>query len=122
MKKQQPTLSIIESAHQIWLAGLGAFATAEEEGGRFFEALIREGQKVESRTRRVAEHKVEEVKDKVREVKEKASDTLESVEQAVEDRITRVLLRLGVPTNDDVRQLIRSVEQLSANIQALKKD
>jgi poly(hydroxyalkanoate) granule-associated protein len=122
MKKQQPTLSIIESAHQIWLAGLGAFAKAEAEGGKFFEALIREGQKVELRTRKVAEHKVEEVKDKVREVKEKASDTLESVEQGVEDRITRVLLRLGVPTNDDVRQLIRSVEQLSANIRALKKD
>ena len=29
--------------HQIWLAGLGAFARAEEEGSGFFDALVEAG-------------------------------------------------------------------------------
>ena len=38
------TNTIRESAQQIWLAGLGAFAKAQAEGGKVFEALVREGQ------------------------------------------------------------------------------
>ncbi len=32
------------SAQQIWQAGLGAFAKAQEEGGRVFAKLVKEGQ------------------------------------------------------------------------------
>ena len=35
--------TIKDSASQIWLAGLGAFAKAQEEGGKVFEALVKEG-------------------------------------------------------------------------------
>ena len=34
--------SIVESAQHIWLAGLGAFAKAQDEGTRLFEALVRD--------------------------------------------------------------------------------
>ena len=39
----QLTSTIKESTQQIWLAGLGAYAKAQEEGGKIFEALVQEG-------------------------------------------------------------------------------
>ena len=33
--------SILESANQIWLAGLGAFATAQEEGSKAFDTFVK---------------------------------------------------------------------------------
>ena len=41
---------IKESAHEIWLAGLGAFAKAQEEGQKVFKALVREGSSMQQRT------------------------------------------------------------------------
>jgi parallel beta-helix repeat protein len=35
---------LMESAHKVWLAGLGALAMAEEEGGRLFKNLIEKGE------------------------------------------------------------------------------
>ena len=50
---------INESANEIWLAGLGAFSKAPQEGAKVFEALVADGEKVQerinSRRRRAAE-------------------------------------------------------------------
>jgi hypothetical protein len=37
--ESQLASTVKESAQQIWLAGLGAFAKAQEEGGKVFDAL-----------------------------------------------------------------------------------
>jgi poly(hydroxyalkanoate) granule-associated protein len=116
--KKKKSHNVMESAHQIWLAGLGAFTLAEKEGGKLFESLVKEGEKIEARTKKATDHRVGEVKERVQEVKERATDTLDGVEQVFEDRITRVLLRLGVPTHDDVQQLTRRVEEVRASIKA----
>src|SRR5579871_6586613 len=54
--------SIMESAQHIWLAGLGAFAKAQEEGGKLFEALVREGSSLEQKTRKIATGTVGDVR------------------------------------------------------------
>jgi poly(hydroxyalkanoate) granule-associated protein len=113
--------SVVDSARQIWLAGLGAFSKAEEEGGKLFESLVKEGEEVEARTRKTAEEKVEEVKGKMKEVKNKVSDTWDDLEQVFEDRVARVLNRLGVPTNDDVQELSKRVEELHESVKVLIK-
>ena len=112
---------VVDSARQIWLAGLGAFSKAEEEGGKLFESLVKEGEEVEARTRKTAEEKVEEVKGKMKEVKDKVSDTWDGLEQVFEDRVARVLNRLGVPTNDDVQELSKRVEELHESVKVLIK-
>ena len=112
---------VVDSARQIWLAGLGAFSKAEEEGGKLFESLVKEGEEVEARTRKTAEEKVEEVKGKMKEVKDKVSDTWDDLEQVFEDRVARVLNRLGVPTNDDVQELSKRVEELHESVKVLIK-
>jgi poly(hydroxyalkanoate) granule-associated protein len=55
--------SILESANQIWLAGIGAFAVAQSEGGKTFDTFVKEGEKVQERAKKVAGQKLTEVKD-----------------------------------------------------------
>ena len=72
----QLVATIRESATQIWLAGLGAFAKAQEEGGKVFEALVKEGESVQDRARKVAD-------DKFTEVKSKATENWDKLEQVL---------------------------------------
>jgi poly(hydroxyalkanoate) granule-associated protein len=52
--------TVKDSAQQIWLAGLGAFSKAQEEGGKVFEALVKEGLTIQRKTQAVAEEKISE--------------------------------------------------------------
>ena len=106
--------TVKESAHQIWLAGLGAFAKAQSEGNKVFDALVKEGESIHARTRKVAD-------DKIAEVAGKAAGTWDRLEQVFEDRLARVLGRLGVPGRDDVQELIRRIDALQAHIEELRQ-
>ena len=46
---------IKDSAGQIWLAGLGAFAKAQKEGVKVFELLVAEGEKFQEQTKTAAD-------------------------------------------------------------------
>jgi poly(hydroxyalkanoate) granule-associated protein len=113
--------TIMESANQIWLAGLGAFAKTQEEGGKFFEALVKEGEEVEARTRKVADDMVEDVKGKVQSMTGKAADKLDKLEQAFQNRVARALGRLGVPTYEDVLEISRRLDALQQSIRELDR-
>ena len=54
-----------ESAQQIWLAGMGAFAKAQAEGKQVFESLVKEGASLQKKTQGVAEEKFGEVTSKM---------------------------------------------------------
>ena len=112
-----------DSAQQIWLAGLGAFGKAQEEGVKVFDALVREGKTLESRTRRMAETRVGVVSEKVGKAAtratEKANATWDRLEQVFEDRVARALNRLGVPTNKDIHALAKRVEELNETVRRL---
>jgi poly(hydroxyalkanoate) granule-associated protein len=116
--------SIMESAQQIWLAGMGAFGRAQEEGTKLFETLVREGSSLESKTRRMATGKVDAVRDAVENrvgaVKERAADTWDRLEKVFEDRVQRALTRLGVPGRDDLRELSARVDALNAELRNLR--
>lgn len=115
--------AIRESAHQIWLAGLGAFATARKERNKVFEALVKEGRGIQQRTREMAEGRIDEVSGKVSEVTgivgKQASDSWDRLEQVFEDRVSRALARLGVPTSKDIKALARRVDELTDSVQAM---
>ncbi len=112
-----------DSAQQIWLAGLGAFGKAQEEGVKVFDALVREGKTLESRTRSMAETRVGVVSEKMgkaaTKATEKANATWDRLEQVFEDRVARALNRLGVPTNKDIHALAKRVEELNETVRRL---
>ena len=107
---------IMDSANQIWLAGLGAFSKAQEEGGKIFDALVKEGSDLEAKTRKTTSAKVHEVRGVVEgtvsQVQQRASKSIDKLEQVFEDRVARALNALGVPTSKDVQELSRRVEEL----------
>jgi poly(hydroxyalkanoate) granule-associated protein len=109
--------AVRSSAHQIWQAGLGAFAKAQEEGGRVFNKLVKEGTELQKRARSMAEDKAGGVADTVAdvadEVSKQASGSWDKLEQVFEDRVSRALATIGVPTRKDIDALTRRVEQLS---------
>jgi poly(hydroxyalkanoate) granule-associated protein len=97
---------IRESASQIWLAGLGAFGKAQVEGGKIFEALVKEGEAVQDRAKQVAD-------DKFAEVKDKATGTWDKLEKVFEDRVARALNSLSVPSKHDIDALSTRVHELT---------
>ncbi len=111
---------LLESAQQIWMAGLGAFARAQDQGSKLFDALIREGQTIESRTRHFTTGRADVVRDKVENtvsnVKERAADTWDRLEKVFEDRVSRSLTRLGVPGREEMQALIDRVEALNRSV------
>jgi poly(hydroxyalkanoate) granule-associated protein len=119
--EKQSAENIMELTRLIWLAGLGAFAMVEEEGGKLFENLVKEGERFEERTKKVADDTVEDVRDKVEEVKDKAISTWDKLEEVLEDRVARILNRLGVPTRKDVEDLSKRVEVLNETVKKLTK-
>ena len=119
-----------ESAQQIWLAGLGAFSKAQEEGGKVFEALVQEGATLQRKTQTVAEEKfgtvsaqlsdrLAEVGQKVEEVSAKASGQWDRLETIFEQRVAKALASLGVPHANEIRALAAQIEQLRAEVAAL---
>ena len=113
--------NIRESANRIWLAGLGAFARTQEESEKLFQSLVTEGEKVEQQARQNAEARIEEARGKVVEFRGKANKQFDRLEEMFQERVARVLNRLGVPTQDDIQELTKRVEALNESILALKK-
>jgi len=102
---------IRDSANQIWLAGLGAFAKAQKEGTKIFDSLVEEGEVVQKQAKKTVE-------DTVNDVKARASKTWDQVswaqlERVFEDRVARALHTLSVPTKKDLDTLSHRVAELT---------
>lgn len=110
---------VMDSAQKIWLAGLGAFAKAQEEGGKVFEALVQQGQALEKKTRTMAGKAVETARAQANESVSKASGTIDKLDQVFQDRVHRSLNKLGVLTSKDIDDLTRQVTELSESVQSL---
>lgn len=97
-----------ESAQRIWLAGLGALAVAEEEGGRMFDNLVDRGRDWEGRSK----ERMEGARSRVR-------HTVDDVEDRIDERVSAALRRFGVPSREEIRELTRRVEELNAKIEKM---
>lgn len=115
--------SVKDSAQQIWLAGMGAFAKAQEEGGKVFEALVKEGTSLQKKTQGLAEDKISEVTGKMSamagSVTAKAGQNWDKLESIFEQRTAKALNTLGVPTAKDVDALVKRVDALTAAVAKL---
>ena len=113
--ENQLAVRVRESANQIWLAGLGAFSKAQQEGVKMFEALVAEGEKVQERTKVAADERLAEVR-------AKASGTWDKLEQVFEDRVARALNRLSVPSRKDIDVLSQRVAELTEIAKRLSEE
>ncbi len=115
--------SVKESSRQIWLAGLGAFSRAQAEGAKVFEALVKRGESLESRTRNAASTTAAAARgaaaDSAARVQTIAGDTWDKLEKVFEDRVAKALSRLGVHTRSDVEMLTGRVDALAEAVNEL---
>lgn len=124
-KRSQLAGAVKDSAQQIWLAGMGAFSKAQEEGTKVFEALVKEGQSLQKKTQGMAEEKISEVTGKMSAMAEtvtaKAGQNWDKLESIFEARTAKALNKLGVPTAKDVDALVQRVDALAAAVARLAK-
>ena len=124
--KKSPTQlsgAVKESAQQIWLAGLGAFSKAQEEGNKVFDTLVKEGLSIQRKTQAVAEERISSATNKMAnmatDIQSKAGHQWDKLENIFEERVAKALNKLGVPSAKDVDALIARIDELNRNVQKL---
>ena len=117
--------AVKDSAQHIWLAGMGAFSKAQAEGGKVFDALVREGQNLQRKTQGLAEDRISEVTGRMSAMADtvtaKAGQNWDKLESIFETRTAKALNKLGVPTAKDVDALVQRVDALTAAVARLGK-
>jgi len=109
-----PAIGLVqESAQQIWQAGLGAFAKAQEEGSKVFQGLVKEGLDLQRQTKAAAEQKLAEVS-------AKAAQPWDKLETIFEERVNKALTHLGVPSLLDFEALKAELAALKQQVAALE--
>jgi len=121
-EQRRKGLDFRKYTQQIWLAGLGAFSRAEEEGTRLFESLVKVGEELESKTTEIVDTTTEAV-DEVREkVNERVTGTRNKVEKALDDSITQAFSRLGFASHREINELAAHIKSLTTQVEKLTKD
>ena len=112
---------IKDSAQQIWLAGLGAFAKMQQEGSKAFEALVKDGAGLQKKTQQAAEETLAQAQTRMagfaNEFGTKAAGQWGKLENIFEERVARALEKLGVPSAAEHAALQARVAALEAELQ-----
>ena len=92
-----------------WLAGLGAYAKAGQEGYDYFKELVKTGETVEKDGKKLVNKKIDAVNERVDDLKSDAVQAvegrLEQIENAFDQRVARALNRVGMPSRNDLDAL-----------------
>ncbi|MBU0525660.1 MULTISPECIES: phasin family protein [Pseudomonas] len=123
------TLGDVKSyARKIWLAGLGAYTKVGQEGSEYFQELIKAGQTVETKGKKVVAEKleaanteIEEAKSEVSTFKGKVEVQLDKVEKAFDSRVASALNRIGIPSKHDVETLSAKLDELTALLERVAR-
>ena len=124
MAKKNWQGDVRESAHKIWLAGLGALATAEQEGSKLFKTLVEQGERYEAEGKqklKEAKKDAEAASARAKKVAEETADRArraaegawEQIGGAFDDKLAKTLHRIGVPTREEINALSRRIEELT---------
>jgi len=108
-KKMQAVPMLKESAHEIWLAGLGAFALAGEEGGRLFKQLVKRGEGMEKTNKT----RIQKITARAESLQGEARTAVARLATPIEAGMTNAMHRLGVPTRKEIATLTKRVEELT---------
>lgn len=115
--------AIKDSAQQIWLAGLGAFAKAQEEGNKMFEGLVRDGLGMQRKTHAAAEEKLSEASHRLSDVASglaaKAGGQWDKLETIFESRVAKAVQNLAMPSSADIDALNARLDAMQKTLDAL---
>lgn len=110
---------LTKRGREVWLAGLGALATVEQEGTKLFGRLVDRGKEFEGERREKLKEASEEVSEKSDEALEQLEEMGEETQTLLLDTVNSALERFGVPTRSEVDRLTEKVETLSKQVDEL---
>ena len=127
IKRTARTRGTNEAARKFWLAGLGAVSLAQKQSEKIVETLVAEGEEFKAKTekyatvmakdaRRTANDVQKQVKGYVTPIRNRVKTTLKDLESGVGDRIGAVLGRFGVPSKNDIEELLVRVAELNKQV------
>ena len=108
MDKEVKLPVIGDSAYQLWLAGLGALSIAGDESGKIFKTLVKRGKTFEH----AARGRLEDVRDRL-DIRRAAEGAVDRLQGGLDEGMTDVLHRLGLPTKKEIEGLTKRVERLT---------
>jgi polyhydroxyalkanoate synthesis regulator phasin len=100
---------VVDSVRNIWLAGLGAAAMAQEEGTKLFDTLVQKGEEVEKKG-----------SSPLTMMKDKATSAWDNVTQKIDEQVGISLRRMGVPTREEIATLTKRVDALIVSVDKLR--
>lgn len=124
------------SAQKAVDAGLVAATSVRQSAVGAFDALVKQGAALESagrkavvtqlrKTRKAAIAKATDAREAAvataTEARTRTVDAVSQLEKVFEQRVSRAISKLGVPTQKDVRALSRQVAQLQASVDGLRR-
>jgi poly(hydroxyalkanoate) granule-associated protein len=120
---------LLNTVHQVWLAGLGAVAKTQKGAPKLFDELVEEGARVHAGASKATSKAVRSLvsgaqtalQDRVSDAREKAGDTLDNLEKMFQTRVQRALQQIGVPSSRDLDKLSERVEVLNSSIEKLAR-
>lgn len=110
---------VTHSAQQVWLAGLGALARAQDEGSRLFDSLVKEGESAEARSREESSTGAslrDSVESTLGQARDRAAGTWDRLEKSVDDSVHRVLRRMDIPSRADIEALNERLDALNQRL------
>lgn len=108
-KKARALPMLKESAQEIWLAGLGAFAMAGEEGSKLFKQLVKRGEGMEKANKA----RIHKLTARAESLRGDARSAVSRIAAPIENGMTGAMHKLGVPTRSEIQTLTRKVEELT---------
>ena len=122
--EQSTSPAFAPPAQQVWLAGLGAMAKAQEQGSKAMEALLNDGLAFQRKSQAEAQQRLQEATERLGHLAsdfgQSASGRVDKLEHLFEDRVAKALHRLGMPSLLDIQLLSERVAQLESQLQTLQ--
>jgi poly(hydroxyalkanoate) granule-associated protein len=99
---------LFSSTRRVWLAGLGVLSTVEKETQSLFTELVERGKKVETRGKKSWNKTRKEIE-----------STTDEIGEKLDNSVSEVLQRMGVPSRSQVEELTNRVEKLTGQVERL---
>ena len=113
--------SLTGKAREVWLAGLGALASVEEEGNKVFSRLVEKGTAFEERGKKKFNETYSEVSKTYGELESKLKSRFNKAEGELDENLQELVHKMGVPTQEEIGELNSQVEKLIKKVDELSK-
>ncbi len=121
---QRFSRGLADSAQQIWLAGLGALSRTQQEGGKFFDALVEEGVRIQEKTHAYTQEQVQQARAQsepwVDAARKRTSAAMGKLEQVFDTRIAGAMKRMQMPSKSDIETLSARIDALTREVRAAR--